>query len=90
MALLVVVLPMLAAIIQSIWVFMNRPNSEYQALLHPRNYNPVWQILFVEAAITAVAIWPLFRSPIVQMLMAALLLGAFVYYAFSINNLAIR
>ncbi len=90
MALLVFFLPMLAAIIQSVWVFMDRPNREYQALLHPHNYNPVWQILAVEAAITAVALWPLFRSRIVQMLMAALLLGAFVYYAFSINNLVIR
>jgi len=90
MALLVFLLPMLAAIIQSSWVFMNRPNREYQALLHPHNYNPVWLILIVEAAITAVALWPLSRSPIVQVLMAAFLLSAFVCYAFNINHLAIR
>ena len=53
---LVFLLPMLAAIIQSVWIFMDRPNQTYQALLHPHNYNPLWRILVVEVTITAAAL----------------------------------
>ena len=90
MGFLVFLLPMLAAIIQSVWIFMDRPNQTYQALLHPHNYNPLWRILVVEVAITAAALCPLSRSPVLQVLVAALLLSAFAYYAFSINNLLLK
>jgi len=91
MALMVFLVPMLAAAIQSAWVLLTRSEQRaYQALLHPDNDNPVSLILAVEVTITAIAILPLFRSPVLQGLAAALLLGGFVSYAFSINNLVIR
>ena len=69
---------------------MDRPNREYQALLHPRNYSPLWAILVTEVGITAATLVPLFRAAVLQVLVSALLLVAFIYYAFSINNLVIR
>jgi hypothetical protein len=91
MGLVVFLLPVLAAAIQSAWVFMTRGEQRaYQALLHPDNYNPVVSIVGIEVAITAGSILPLFRSPVLQVLVAALLLVAFAYYAFSINHLVIR
>jgi hypothetical protein len=88
-ALVSIMFPLAAATIQSVCVFGNRPKREYQALLHPDNYNPLWLILIVEMMITTCALWPL-RKTLLSIPVAALLLLSYVVYAFSINHAAIR
>ncbi len=85
MAILVVVLPLLATSIQSSWIVLLRGTDIYQALLHPDNYSPVWLVLGGEAAITAIVLWPCLRNPVLQRVVAMLLLAGFVYYDFAIN-----
>ena len=90
--LLIPLLPVLAAFVQSAWIWFVRATECYQAMLHWLNYSdqPTWIVLPVQTAVAGATLWPLMRFPRLQRGAAILLLALFVCYDFLNNRQVIR
>src|SRR4051812_34535730 len=60
---LILLLPIFAAFIQSAWIWFVRGTESYQAMLHWLNHpgQPTWIVLAIQAVVDGVALWPLVR-----------------------------
>ncbi|HZR17801.1 MAG TPA: hypothetical protein VFE51_10780 [Verrucomicrobiae bacterium] len=90
--LLIPLLPVLAAFVQSCWIWFVRDTEHYQAMLHWLNYPelPTLLVLALQTGIAAAVVWPLRRLPSLQRGSAALLLVLFLAYDLFNNRQVVR
>jgi len=87
---IVLLLPLLAAAIQSVWIVLVRGTHMYHALLTPDGSRflfhiwglDVWRLLLFQASIGMILVWPFVKFPNLHRVAAILFFGACLYFDF--------